>query len=66
MKTYTYPEAAERLRIGESTLRHWVSQGRISHHKLGSRVRFTDEDLEAALKPTPALPRIVRRRTRRR
>lgn len=66
MNTYTYPEAAERLRISESTLRHWVSHGKMPHHKLGARVRFTDDDLDFVLKPSPVLPRPAQRRPRRR
>ncbi|WDZ84053.1 helix-turn-helix domain-containing protein [Micromonospora cathayae] len=54
---YTYAEAAAKLRIAESTLRRWVSKGRISCHRLGRCVRFTDADLEAAYKKYPALAR---------
>ncbi len=52
-KQYKYPEAAKELRIAESTLRRWVSQGRIPCHRLGRSVRFTEADLAAALKPVP-------------
>jgi excisionase family DNA binding protein len=51
---YTYAEAAAKLGIADTTLRHWVSSGRISHQKLGRFVRFTDEDLASAYKPVPA------------
>ena len=63
---YTYAEAAERLRISEVTLRSWVSRGKMPCHRLGRLVRFTDEDLEAAFTPSPALPRGSRRRGSRR
>jgi excisionase family DNA binding protein len=63
---YTYAEAAKKLRVAETTLRRWVSQGRISCHRLGRLVRFTDDDLDSALKPAPALPAASRRRTSRR
>ncbi|MEV4819310.1 helix-turn-helix domain-containing protein [Micromonospora tulbaghiae] len=56
-RDYTYAEAAAKLRIAETTLRRWVSKGRIPCHRLGRKVRFTDEDLEAAYKPAPATAR---------
>ncbi|MGI5151319.1 helix-turn-helix domain-containing protein [Plantactinospora sp. CA-294935] len=61
-REYTYAEAAEKLRIAETTLRRWVSKGRISCHRLGRLVRFTDEDLASAYKRTPATPGGSRRR----
>lgn len=54
---YTYSEAAEKLRIAETTLRRWVSTGRVPCHRLGRLVRFTDEDLAAAYQACPALAR---------
>ena len=59
---YKYAEAAEKLGIAEITLRHWVSSGRIPCHRLGRLVRFSDDDLAAAYKPTPAIPVGARRR----
>ncbi|MFR9780366.1 helix-turn-helix domain-containing protein [Micromonospora sp. MS34] len=56
-RDYTYAEAATKLRVAETTLRRWVSKGRISCHRLGRKVRFTDEDLAAAYKPAPATAR---------
>ncbi|SCL43283.1 DNA binding domain-containing protein, excisionase family [Micromonospora aurantiaca] len=56
-RDYTYAEAAAKLRIAETTLRRWVSKGRIPCHRLGRKVRFTDEDLAAAYKPAPATAR---------
>ncbi|MEH1014661.1 helix-turn-helix domain-containing protein [Micromonospora sp. CPCC 206060] len=54
---YTYSEAAEKLRIAETTLRRWVSKGRVPCHRLGRLVRFTDDDLAAAYQACPALAR---------
>jgi excisionase family DNA binding protein len=54
-RDYTYAEAAAKLRIAETTLRRWVSKGRVPCHRLGRKVRFTDEDLEAAYQACPAL-----------
>jgi excisionase family DNA binding protein len=59
---YTYPEAAQKLRIAETTLRRWVSKNRISCHRLGRLVRFTDEDLASAYTRSPAIPVGARRR----
>ncbi|MCW3838588.1 helix-turn-helix domain-containing protein [Micromonospora yasonensis] len=56
-RDYTYAEAAAKLRIAETTLRRWVSKGRIPCHRLGRKVRFTDADLEAAYQASPALAR---------
>ena len=53
-KQYTYAEAALVLRVAESTLRRWVSEGRVPCHRAGRLVRFTEADLTAALKPSPA------------
>jgi len=66
-KQYTYAEAAVALRVAESTLRRWVSKGRVPCHRAGRLVRFTEADLTAALKPSPATPseRPVRRAGRR-
>ena len=60
---YTYAEAAQKLRVAETTLRRWVSKGRISCHHLGRLVRFTEEDLATAYKPSPVVrPAPARRR----
>ena len=54
-KQYTYAEAATVLRVAESTLRRWVSKGVVPCHRAGRLVRFTETDLAAALKPSPAI-----------
>lgn len=54
-KQYTYREAANILRVGESTLRRWVSKGAVPCHRLGRSVRFTEADLAAALIPCPSI-----------
>ena len=69
-RQYTYSEAAAALRVAESTLRRWVSKGRMPCHRVGRLVRFTEADLTAALKPSPAIDsdtptRQARRRQRR-
>ena len=46
---YDFAEAAKKLRISESTLRKWVAKRRVQHHRLGRLVRFTDDDIEAAV-----------------
>lgn len=44
MKRYSYPEAAEALRVPEHWLRRNIS--RLPHSKKGRAVTFTDADLE--------------------
>lgn len=57
---YSYPEAAERLRVPEEWLHRNI--GRLPHRKFGRTVRFTDKDLAAiaerfkATPPEPAPP----------
>ncbi|MEV0569420.1 helix-turn-helix domain-containing protein [Dactylosporangium sp. NPDC050588] len=67
---YTYAEAAERLRVSDSSLRKWVAQRLIRHHVMGGRlIRFTEEDLRSAFRvvePVPVVPAVRRRRARRR
>ncbi|WP_374728142.1 helix-turn-helix domain-containing protein [Catenuloplanes atrovinosus] len=65
-KQYKYAEAARELRVAESTLRRWVSQGKVPCHRLGRSVRFTEDDLAAALKPVPPRQHIRPQRTRER
>jgi excisionase family DNA binding protein len=42
-----YKEASEMLCVAETTLRRWVSQRRVPHHKLGRSVRFESRELES-------------------
>ena len=45
----TRRETARRLRISLVTLTDWVNRGKICAHKIGGRVLFRDNDVEAAL-----------------
>jgi excisionase family DNA binding protein len=45
----TATEAADYLRISESTLRHWVSDKKIRFIKIGRAVRFKKTHLERFL-----------------
>jgi excisionase family DNA binding protein len=65
---YTYSEAAERLKVSESSLHKWVANRQIRHHVLGGRlIRFTEEDLLSAFRivEPAAEVRPARRRRRR-
>jgi excisionase family DNA binding protein len=67
VQLYEFPEAAQKLGIKESTLRRWVAHRKIRHHKVGRLVKFTDEDLDSAVRvvePVPQAPTVRRRRTR--
>jgi excisionase family DNA binding protein len=68
MDLYDFAEAAERIGVAEGTLRHWVAKRRVRHHRIGGGklVRFTDEDIAAALQPVEPLPVQTRRPRRRR
>lgn len=60
-KIYNVPEAAGILRINQSTLRGYVSQGSISHLKYGSgksNVRFSGEMLNDWVKSKTVLKKI--------
>ena len=67
---YTYSEAAERLKVSESSLRSWVANRKIRYHVLGGRlIRFNDEDLQSAFRvvePVTEVQPVHRSRRRRR
>jgi len=48
-KMLTLPEAAERLRLSRSTIYHLTSGRAIPHFKIGQRLLFDEEELEAWL-----------------
>ncbi len=48
-KLYPVFEAAIILHISESTLYRWIHHKKISHIKIGSRVLFSQENLEEFL-----------------
>jgi len=50
---YTFAEAAEILKISESTLRKKVAAGLVPHRRVFRHVRFTSCDLEAAQEVRP-------------
>ena len=54
-KQYIQAEAAGFLRVAESTPRRWISKEDMPCHRAGRLVRFTEADLTAALKPSPAV-----------
>ncbi len=43
---YTIPETARTLRLGESTVKTWLSQGKIGHVKVGRRTLITAEEIQ--------------------
>ncbi len=49
MKFYTRHEACEILKISLSTLDTYVKKGAITCSRLGTRVRFTQDDIDKAL-----------------
>lgn len=45
----TGKEVCTQLKISHTTLHAWAIQGRITKHKIGSRVRFRNDQVQAAL-----------------
>ena len=43
----TVQEAAERLAVSQLTVYSWAAPRRISYHKIGRVLRFTEQDLDA-------------------
>jgi excisionase family DNA binding protein len=48
-KLITVHEAAEALSVSTVTIRRFVKQGKISHHRIGDRVLFSDSDIDTFL-----------------
>lgn len=44
------PEVAERLKLSLKTVRKWTCEKKIPYIKIGSSVRFREDDIEAWLK----------------
>lgn len=56
-QVYTTKEAAALLKLSPGTLRNWLSKRRISCHRVGDTVRFTDSDIQNIIdgkKPEPS------------
>lgn len=46
------PKAAERLGVAPITIRRLVSARKVSHHRIGGRIMFSEEDIAAFLAAT--------------
>jgi excisionase family DNA binding protein len=44
---YPLAEAAEKLRVAVSTLRHWCLEGKVSYCRLGSQIMLLSSDIDA-------------------
>lgn len=56
-KLHDYDDAARHLRVvTHRQLRRWVSEGRIGYCKIGGRVYFTTEQLDAYLQSRTFTP----------
>lgn len=53
-KLLTYQDVAQKLHMHEGSVRRLVSTRRISYVKIGGRVRFKPEHIEAFIKEIPA------------
>jgi excisionase family DNA binding protein len=57
---HTIRQVAERLHAGESTVKRWISTGRLRPTKIGDRTLVTETDLQAfvrACNPGQEAPR---------
>lgn len=48
---FTVKEAAEKLKVKETTIRQWLSLRKIPHYKVGNCVRFSQEQIDSVAKP---------------
>lgn len=46
VKYYDKKQAAEKLRVGLTSIYNWLNEGKLKGRKIGSRVLFTESDLE--------------------
>jgi excisionase family DNA binding protein len=69
---WTVAEVAQWAKVDASTLRRWARSGQVAHSRVGTRIRFTDEQRAAvvqvreAREHTPANPWGLSPHTRRR
>lgn len=53
LQTYeTLQEAAQRVRLGERTLRRYIAEGRLTAYRAGRAIRLKPEDVDALFTPT--------------
>lgn len=48
----TLQEAAQRVRLGERTLRRYIAEGRLTAYRAGRAIRLKPEDVDALFTPT--------------
>jgi excisionase family DNA binding protein len=49
MRFYTVAQVAELLEVSTRSLRRWIADGELRHHRLGRQVRILESDLRAFL-----------------
>ena len=47
---YSIREVATHLGISEKTVRRWIANGDLSHHRLGRQIRITHADIQTFIK----------------
>ena len=47
---YGISYAAQFFGVSTDTVYRWVSEGRVSHYRLGTKIQFTQDQLDQALK----------------
>jgi excisionase family DNA binding protein len=54
----TVREVAERLKVAEATVRHWIREGQLRAIDIGKGWRIADADLEVFLRQHQTAPRL--------
>ena len=50
--SFTVSQAAKRLNLSDCTVYELCQQGKLSHHRFGRNIRFTQKDLDTYIKET--------------
>lgn len=49
IKFFTVKQLHKRLGVSEKSIRRWIWIGELKHHRLGTLIKVSEEDLEAFL-----------------
>ena len=49
LRLFTVDYLAEHLSVSDKSIRRWISTGELPHHRLGTSIRVSEEDLDAFL-----------------
>jgi excisionase family DNA binding protein len=57
-KLLNIKEFADMMGISIQTTRIWIRQGKIGYHKLGNRIRFSEQDIDEFLNDTKIIRKL--------